>query len=408
MKTRAVPGLELGGLAYHGGMREPARPLSDLRILDLSRVMAGPYASRLLCDLGADVVKLEPPEGDITRNWGETRHGLSGFYTQQNAGKRNICIDLKSADGPEWVRRLADRADVLIENFRPGVMARLGLGYPALRERNPGLVMLSVSGFGQDGPESQRQAYAPVIHAEAGYIARHAQMDGNAAVDPIFSLADSYSALHGTIALLSALHLRERTGRGQHVDLCMLRAMVATDDYSHHLLDDELPIERLGGQVLEAAGGPILISGQWKLLWYLAKTHFGVRAEDGESPEEKFANRETAVRAWVAAYESRDELKRDLERCGLSWGDVRQTDEVLESPTLKALKLFAEVDDRGHGTRRVVQAPYEFSDATSGARGPAPHRGEHNAEILREWLSLSDAEIESLEKSRTLLRDEYA
>ena len=111
VKTRAVPGLELGGLAYHGGMREPARPLSDLRILDLSRVMAGPYASRLLCDLGADVVKLEPPEGDITRNWGETRHGLSGFYTQQNAGKRNICIDLKSADGPEWVRRLADRAD---------------------------------------------------------------------------------------------------------------------------------------------------------------------------------------------------------------------------------------------------------------------------------------------------------
>lgn len=391
-----------------GAMSVPAHPLSDLRVLDMARVMAGPYSSRLLCDLGADVVKLEPPEGDITRNWGETRNGLSGFYTQQNAGKRNICIDLKSPDGPEWVRRLADRADVLIENFRPGVMERLGLGYPTLRERNPGLVMLSVSGFGQNGPESQRQAYAPVIHAEAGYIARHAEMDGNAATDPIFSLADSYSALHGTIALLSALHLRERTGLGQHIDLCMLRAMVATDDYSHHLLDDALPIERLGGQVLDAVGGPILISGQWKLLWHVAKTNFGVTADEGANSEEKFANREAAVRAWVAAYQSRDELKRDLEKSGLSWGDVRQTHEVLDSPTLKASNLFAEIDDHGQGKRRVLQAPYEFSNASSGARGPAPHRGEHNGQVLQEWLSLSAVEIESLEKEGTLLRDDQA
>ena len=165
------------------------RPLSDLKVLDMSRVMAGPYGARLLCDLGADVVKLEPPEPDITRNWGVQRHGLSGFYTQQNAGKRNVCIDLKTAGGPELVRRLADRADVLVENFRPGVMARIGLDYPTLRERNPRLIMLSVTGFGQDGPESHRQAYAPIIHAEAGYIARHAEMDGNPPSDPIFSIA---------------------------------------------------------------------------------------------------------------------------------------------------------------------------------------------------------------------------
>jgi CoA:oxalate CoA-transferase len=381
------------------------RPLSDLKVLDMSRVMAGPYGARLLCDLGADVVKLEPPEADITRNWGVKKNGLSGFYTQQNAGKRNVCIDLKTLEGPELVRRLADCADVLVENFRPGVMARIGLDFPTLRQRNPRLIMLSVTGFGQDGPESHRQAYAPVIHAEAGYIARHAEMDGNPPSDPIFSIADSYSALHGTIGLLSALHMRERTGVGQHVDLCMLRAMVATDDYSHHLLDDDLPPERLGGQVFDAVGGQILVSSQWKGLWHQFKTVLGVSAPNGANLEEKIANRERAIREKISSYTDRAELERDLDRAALPWGVVRSMTEVLDSPTLKATKVFAEVDDRGTGTRRVIQAPYEFSDAESGVRGPAPHRGEHNAEVLQEWLSLPREQIEQFLKSNVLLSD---
>jgi CoA:oxalate CoA-transferase len=385
-------------------MNSPDSPLSDLKVLDLTRVMAGPYGTRLLCDLGADVVKLEPPEGDITRTWGEDRNGLSGFYTQQNAGKRNICIDLKAPTGPELVRQLADRADVVVENFRPGVMERAGLGYPALRERNPRIIMLSVSGFGQTGPEIERLAYAPVIHAEAGYISRHSEMDGNPPSDPVFSLADSYSALHGTIALLSALHMRQRSGVGQHIDLCMLRTMVATDDYTHHLLDG-MPIERLGGQVFDAVGGPILISAQWKGLWYQAKNVFGLKAEDGADMEEKFANRQKAVREWVASYSDRNALKRDLERADLPWGDVRDAEGVFDSPTLKDRPPFAQVDDGAGGTRRVVEAPYTFSDATSGARGRAPHRGEHNAEVLREWLALDSDEIQEFEKSATLLAE---
>ncbi len=381
------------------------RPLSDLKVLDMSRVMAGPYAARLLCDLGADVVKLEPPEPDITRNWGVQKNGLSGFYTQQNAGKRNVCIDLKTPDGPELVRRLADCADVLVENFRPGVMARIGLDYPTLRQRNPRLIMLSVTGFGQDGPESHRQAYAPVIHAEAGYIARHAEMDGNPPSDPIFSIADSYSALHGTIGLLSALHMRERTGVGQHVDLCMLRAMVATDDYSHHMLDDDLPPERLGGQVFDAVGGQILVSSQWKGLWFQFKTVLGVSAPNGANLHEKIANRERAIREKISSYTDRAELERDLDRASLPWGVVRSMHEVLDSPTLQAGDVFAEIDDRGAGKRKVIQAPYEFSDADSGVRGPAPHRGEHNREVLRQWLSLPRQQIEEFEKANVLLRD---
>jgi CoA:oxalate CoA-transferase len=380
-------------------------PLSDLKVLDLARVMAGPYGPRLMSDMGADVVKLEPPEGDITRIWGHERGGLSGFYTQQNAGKRNICVDLRKPEGPELVRRLAEQADVLVENFRPGVMARLGLGYDILAERNPRLIMLSITGFGQSSPESGRPAYAPVIHAESGYISRHAELDGNSPTDPIFSLADSYGALHGTVALLSALHMRERTGTGQHIDLSMLRALVATDDYAHHTLDDDLPPERLGGQIFDAVGGPILVSALWKGLWHQAKTVFGLTADDGASFEEKLANRQAAVRRWVASYDSRDALKKDLDRAGLPWGDVRKMDEVLASPTLKARPPYAEVDDRAGGTRRVVEAPYVFSDASCGVRSGAPRRGEHNAEVLESWLALPREEVSALEHAGVLLRE---
>ena len=144
------------------------RPLQGVRVLDMSRVLAGPFAGRILSDLGADVVKVEPPEGDVTRVWGKMRAGLAGFYTQQNVGKRNVCIDLRAEGGPELVKRLAEHAHVLIENFRPGVMERHGLSFAELSKANPALVMLSISGFGHGGPESHRAAYAPILHAESG------------------------------------------------------------------------------------------------------------------------------------------------------------------------------------------------------------------------------------------------
>jgi CoA:oxalate CoA-transferase len=382
-----------------------ARPLADLKVLDFTRVMAGPYAGRLLSDLGADVVKLEPPEGDITRIWGHAREGLSGFYTQQNAGKRNVCVDLKSAQGPGLVKRLAGEADLLLENFRPGVMARLGLAYEQLSQHNPRLIMLSVSGFGQKSPQAHRPAYAPVIHAESGYIARQAELDGNPPADPVFSLADSYSALHGLVGLLSALHMRERTGRGQHVDISMLRSFLATDDYMHHMLD-EAPIDRLCGQIFEAPGGPLLISAQWKMLWFLAKRDFGVTAEDAGTQEARNANRQQAVRRWIESYSDRDELKRDLDRMELPWGDVVSSSDALVSPALGEAPVYGEIDDRAGGTRKVVQAPYVFSGAESGVRGAAPRRGEHNAEVLEGWLGMSADEIEALEKGGVLLREE--
>src|SRR5580704_9240994 len=165
-------------------------PLSGLKVLDFSRVLSGPFAGRMLSDLGADVVKIEPPEGDITRQWGRVIAGVPGYYHQQNAGKRNISVDLRAAGAQALVFELVRRADVLIENYRPDVMGRLGLGYETLSQVNPRLVMLSISGFGAGGPESRRAAYAPIVHAETGLIDRAQRRAGAGRGDLPLSVAD--------------------------------------------------------------------------------------------------------------------------------------------------------------------------------------------------------------------------
>jgi CoA:oxalate CoA-transferase len=378
-----------------------AFPLEGLRVLDFSRVVSGPFAGRMLADLGADVVKVEPPEGDLARVWGQVRNGLSGFYTQQNAGKRNVCIDLKTDPGADVARQLATAADAVIENFRPGVMDRLGLGWPVLSVANPRLVMLSITGFGQAGPDADRKTYAPVIHAESGLIARQAEFDGDAPSDPILSVADYNGGLHGLVALLAALVMRDRTGDGQWIDLSMRDAMFATDDYAHHALDEE-PIVRLGGQVFaDAPGGAILVTGEFKHIWrQLSRVH---AVEDPTTPgadfDEKVRNRWAAANAWVAGFASRDDLKAALDKANLAWADVRSHDDAY------AVARAAEIDDRAGGTRRVIDSPYRFSGADAGIHAPAPYRGEHNAAVLSDWLGLTAADVAALEESGALTRE---
>lgn len=382
-------------------------PLAQVRVLDLSRVLAGPFAGRMLSDLGADVVKLEPPEGDVTRGWGYMRHGISGYYTQQNAGKRSVCVDLEAPSAGELVRRLAQKTDVLIENFRPGVMARHGLAWSDLAAVNPRLIMLSIAGFGQEGPESQRAAYAAVVHAESGFVARQAQMDATHASDPVLSIADLNAGLHGLVAILSALYLRERTGRGQHLDIAMLDSMLVTDDYANFALD-EIPLIRGGGEVWDAPGGPIMITGDFRTVWKLLVRHHGVvdPTPAGARLADKIRLRRQAAADFFASFSDRKALVDALDAVNLAWGDVRSNADAFRSPTARSRGAVALVDDRGGGSRPVVQSPYRFSDARSGAvRGPA-YRGEHNREVLEQWLGASAEEVEQLEKSGVIQAEE--
>ena len=382
------------------------RPLEGVKVLDLSRVFAGPVAGRVLADLGAEVVKVEPPEGDVTRLWGRKTAGLSTYFTQQNCGKRNVCVDLRVARGPELVADLAAVADVVLENFRPGVMARYGLDWAALSARNPRLVMASISGFGQDGPESQRAAYASVIHAETGLIERR---PGVHPLDLSFSAADVLSGMHGVIGILAALRVRDQTGVGQHIDIAMMDAMAFSSDMIIFSLDDTAP-ERLNGEVWITACGPVNLAGGLKWVWHQLSGGHGLvdpSPKDADL-ETKMAARRATATAFLCGLPDRAAVLKALDDAGLAWGELRERRQVMASPTLQARGTVASIDDRAGGQREVIRSPYRMSASETRTVGIAAHRGEHNAEVLGEWLGASSASVAALIDGGVLLHDQWA
>lgn len=383
-------------------------PLEGLKVLDMSRVLAGPFAGRMLCDLGADVVKVEPPEGDITRYWGAEVGGLRGYFHQQNVGKRGICVDLRQPDASQLITALAVQADVLIENFRPGVMQRMGIGYPALSAANEALVMLSISGFGQDSPESGRAAYAPIIHAESGLVARQAKNSGSGLADIAVSIADTNASLHGLVALLSALLMRERTGAGQHIDIAMIDSMLVTDDALHFALEGAEHTKPMPAEVWQTVFGPVMIAGDFRYIWKQLTGRCGMidPTPEGASLEEKIALRRAAAEAFLGGLPDRAAFIDAMDVMNLAWGDVRSSSDIGEQPTVRHRGTLTQVDDRAGGRRPVVQSPYRFSAADSGARGGAPHQGEHNAEVLRDWLGVDRAQIETWVAAQVLIQAE--
>jgi CoA:oxalate CoA-transferase len=382
-------------------------PLDGVKVLDFSRVLAGPFAGRMLADLGADVVKIEPPDGDSTRLWGKMIGGISGYYAFVNSGKRNISIDLRAPGAQELVFALAKHADVVVENFRPDVMDRLGIGYAKLSAVNPRLVMASISGFGRDGPESHRPAYAPIVHAELGLIERASKRSGVKQELPL-SVADTNAGLHGLVGLLAALYMRERTGRGQHLDIAMVDATLATDDQVHYELEGAEDTRNLPPDIWETGAGAILISADFRYLWRLLTTEFPVADPNapGMDLDAKIAARRDAVAAFMRALTSWDAVEAAMEKMNLAWGRVRAGATLRDQPTLAARGAIVEIDDRNGATRPIPQSPYRFSHAQSGVRAGAPHRGEHNVEVLRDWLGASGDDVSALLASGVLTRDE--
>lgn len=381
------------------------RPLAGVKVLDLSRVFAGPVAGRILADLGAEVVKVEPPEGDLTRLWGHKAAGLSTYFVQQNTGKENICIDLRAEGGPELVADLAAKADVVLENFRPGVLARYGLDYASLAADHPELVMASISGFGQDGPESQRMAFAPIVHAETGLITHQ---EGDTTGDMSFSAADVISGLHGVIGLLAALRVRDQTGIGQHVDIAMIDAMSFSSDAIIDALDDR-PRERQGGNVWETAAGPVMVAGDLKWMWHQMSTVHGLvdSTPSDASIEEKIAARRRLINQHLSGLADRAAVVAALDEAGLAWGELRFHGQILESPTLEQRGTVVQVDDRAGGTRPVVRSPYRMSHSPRGEVAAPALRGEHNHEVIGRWLGLDRTTIERLGADGVLQYDDH-
>jgi CoA:oxalate CoA-transferase len=215
-------------------------------------------------------------------------------------------------------------------------------------------------------------------------------------------MADSVTALHGAVAVLAALSLRDRTGAGQHIDLSMLESMLATDDYVHYSLEDQ-PLWAARGRIYNAAGGPVLLSGDLKHLWARLRGAGLVDPDPTATGEAKFAGRERAIETWVGSFADRAELIRSLEAAGVAWAEVRTPATVLDSPSVRAREVVAEVDDRRGGTRPIIRMPYRFSDASSAPGGGAPYVGEHNADVLAEWADLDADAVAALVASGALI-----
>jgi CoA:oxalate CoA-transferase len=397
-----------------------ARPLDGVRVLDFTRVLSGPHCTRTLRDLGAEVIKVEPPAGDLTRFSTPRRNGLSTYFVQQNVGKRNLSLDLSRPEGVAIVLDLVEHADALIENYRPGVMDRLGLGYDAVRARNPRLVHASISGYGQTGPWVHRRAYAPVVEAEAGIIASQGRTrQGPLTKDP-HSHADAYTALEAAVAILAALHQRERTGRGQHIDVSMAETMLYTNEHLHDALwdgdedpawirsfrpDDYLVLTVADGDSLIVSGHPAergtfeMFVGAMERPEVLDDERFGTVAD-------RLANLDALgeiLREYAATVPDADEFERRFARHGLAVGRVRQPGELAGTEWGRDRGVIADIDDRGGGRFRVPDVPWRFSEAPDvHVDGVAKYRGEDNRVVLAELLGYDDDRLDRLEAEGVL------
>ena len=262
---------------------------------------------------------------------------------------------------------------------------------------NPRLIMLSISGFGRDGPESQRPAYAPIVHAELGLIDRVMRRDG-AKVDLPLSVADTNAGLHGIIALLSALLMRDRTGLGQHIDIAMMDATLVSDDQLHFEIEDAEATRNLPPDIWETGVGAILVSVDFRYMWRLLVANFGLSdpTQPGVNLDAKILARRVAVADFMQGLSTWQQVEDAMSKMNLAWGRLRSGKALREQPTLAFRRSIVDVDDRAGGTRPIAQSPYRFSQAQSSVRGPAPYRGEHNEAVLQEWLGKSRDEVAML------------
>ena len=401
--------------------QQPQRPLQGLRILDFSRVLTGPHATRMLCDLGAEIIKIEPPDGDLTRFTNPRVNSLSTYFIQQNAGKKNISLDMSKPEAVDIVKKLVMHADILIENFRPGVMKKLGLDYASLSALNPKLIYASITGYGQTGPWVHRRAYAPVVGAESGLTNHQGMARGGQFANDPFSHADVYTAMETCAAVLAAVIQRHSTGRGQSIDIAMAQTMLYVNEHAHDALWDEpTPPEWIRSfepgnyPVLTAANGDkVVVSGHpgergtFDLFFTaIGRTDLLTNPKFADVPS-RLSNLEelqNILRAWALTIPDATAIEEALAKHKLASGKIRTTREFADTDWAAAREITVEVSNRGGGKVRIPNAPWKFSDATVTTAGSPKYRGEDNALVLGELLGLSTQEVDVLTEAGVLQR----
>jgi CoA:oxalate CoA-transferase len=395
-------------------------PLEGIRVLDLTRVLSGPHCTRMLADLGADVIKVEPPDGDLTRFSTPRINGLASYFVQQNTGKRNISLDLSKPGAVEIVLDLAERCDVLVENFRPGVMARNGLGYDVVAARNPRIVYASITGYGATGPWVDRRAYAPVVGAETGMTKSQGDARGGSYANDPHSHADVYTSLETCTAILAALVQRQRSDRGQWIDVSMAQTMLYVNEHVNNDLWDG-PVDpgairgfSPGDYIVAtvASGETVVVSGHpaergtfelFARALDRADLIDDARFVDVRSRVAHFDELRAEILATAATISDAEEFERRFAEHRLAVGVLRSVRELCATDWAREREAVVDVSDRAGGTIRVPNAPWRFSDAPGVALSGEPrYRGEDNRAVLTELLGLSDAELDRLESTGVL------
>src|SRR4051794_3266587 len=366
---------------FGGGQSQSARtlrlmaaapgPLDGVRVVDLSRVLSGPSCGKALADLGADVIKVEPPEGDLTRTAQPRVGGVPVYFAQQNCGKRCISVDLRLPAGQTLVADLAAVSDVVVENFRPGVLDRFGLGYDAIRARNPAVIYCSITGYGQDGPMAARRAYAPVMQAELGlmeFTARklHAEPRAEAV-----SHADLYTGVQATVGILAALVQRARTGEGQHIDVSMAEVMLQATEWTavelaggagdllHIFGSFNAPVLRLGnGTVVHVPGDPVSSFPAWCAAMERPDLAADERFVTREARHANRAEMLAVLQEFAATFDRFDEFEAALSKGRLAVGAVKPLTDVSTAPWAQHRDAVVDVGDDHSGPLRLPRSPF--------------------------------------------------
>ncbi|MBI1494765.1 CaiB/BaiF CoA transferase family protein [Halocynthiibacter styelae] len=378
-------------------------PLKGLKVIELARVLAGPWAGQTLADYGADVIKLESFDGDDTRQWGPPfveRDGSASYFHSCNRGKHSVAVDLRSDADQAFIRDLVADADILIENFKLGGLAKYGLDYQTLKQVNPGLIYCSVTGFGQTGPYAHRAGYDYIIQGMSGLMSVTGAVEGQPQKVGV-AVTDIFTGLYGVTAILAALHQRHETGTGQHIDMSLLDVAVAigANQGMNYLTTGNSP-QRIGNahqnlapyQVFDCADGWLIIAtgndGQYQRLCQLLDLEEMATAPDYLKNADRLKNRDEMTRRLTEKTLAR--TKADLltacEAHGVPAGPINDMGEVFADPQVQARWMQDELD--GVPT---VRAPVVFSDAELAMKKPSPALDEHGAEIRANlWAAVKD------------------
>lgn len=397
----------------------PRFALEGVTVLAVESGAAGPLCSRLLGDLGADVVKVERPGvGDVNRHWDTVVHGESAAHAWLDRNKRSLELDLKTDEGRALFLDLAERADVVTQNVAPGVVDRLGVGYETVREVNPEIVYLHISGYGRSGPYSDRKAYDMIMQGETGLLSMNGVPEHMAKIP--LSICDINAAMYGALGVMTALFHRERTGEGQELDVTMFGGVLSWLGYFPFKFwyNDETP-ERVGTRhhLLTPYGPYEAADGEQVIFAVLSAIHWEAFCHDViEVPElatdPRFANNESRIEnrdtleARIAeAFAEREsgEWADRLDRVGIPWGDVNELDDVLAHPQAEHLEVIREIPYRD-GSLTFVDHPVDFEKVDT-RREPMPDLGEHTESVLRE-VGLDDEEIRRLHEAGVVSGEE--